>query len=332
MKIKIILVVILLVSLGVMGCAMVKIPIPLTHPAEINMSQYKQIAISEIGGNMGQAFGDSIKNGLVESNRFQVVDRARLNQILGELNLSQSDLADETKRVKLGKLLSASAMIAGHTEGEYNEKITSFNATCGSKDNQYPCTVYTRKGVVKTNGSIDVINIQIGQIIKSKLLNSSCSASTQATDATPDTIDKDSLFGMCLSENAHTFLKAISPWTETVQVPFVKDSGIPDLERGINQSKMGEMTEAINIFASAAKASEGNPNIKPKSIAYAYWDLGLAYEYTWEFDKAIEAFKKAYSLNPDPDIMGEYNPLKEKANAERLKAERKKLQEQEKGM
>lgn len=340
----------LLVVIGVTGCATVRIPIQVTHPAEINMTPYKQVAITEIKGDMGQAFSDSIKSNLVESNRFQVVDRDRLDHILRELNFSQSDLADETKRVKLGKLLSASAMIAGHTEGKYDEQLTHSGATCGLKDKQYPCTVYTREGVVKTSGSIDVINIQTGQIIKSKTLNNSCSTRTQATDATPIEIDRDSLFRTCLSQNVHTFLKAISPWIETVQVPFVKDSAIPDLEKGINRAQMGEMSEAIKIFAGAAKAAETSPgikptsttdntyfdklkglaglaasDIKPESIANAYWNLGLAYEYTWEFDKAIEAFKKAGSLHAD-----EKYP-KERANAERLKTEQQKLKEHGKG-
>jgi tetratricopeptide (TPR) repeat protein len=322
MRIKVHFVLALMVALGVVGCATVRIPIQVTHPAEINMVPYKQIAISEINGNMGQAFSDAVKNDLVESNRFQVVDRARLNQILAELDLSQSDLADESKRVKLGKMLSASAMIAGHTEGKYDEKVTYFNSTCGEKNHEYACRVYTRAGLVKTSGSIDVIDVQTGQIIKSKSLYNSCPASTQATDALPDTIDKDSLFGTCLYRNVQAFVKAISPWTETLMVPFMKDSTIPDLEKGINRAKMGEMTEAINTFAGAVKASEGNADIK--SIARAYWDLGLAYEYTWQFDKAIESFEKAYSLKPDEDY------IREKAHAERLEVDRKKLLEQEK--
>lgn len=331
MRIKIIYVLALLISLSIIGCAEVKIPIQVTHHAEINMTTYKQIAIAEIKGNMGQSFSDTFKDSLVESNRFQVVERARLDQLLKELNLSQSDLADETKRVKLGKLLSASAMIAGHTEGKYDEETTYQDATCssGSKKEgnyrKYSCKNYTRRGEVKTGGSIDVIDIQTGQIIKSKTLNNSCSEKTSATDATPAGIDKDSLFGQCLSKNVSTFLKAIIPWTEVVQASFVKDDAIPDLEKGINQVKMGEMAEAIKIFSNAAKAAETNPAIKPKSIANAYWNLGLAYEYTWEFDKAIELFKKAFSLNADETY------IKEKANAESLKAQRRKLQEQEKG-
>lgn len=70
------------------GCSTVNVPIPVTHPAEIDMTSYKQIVLSEINGNLGGQFGDGVKNQLVESNRFKVVDRARLSQIMGELKLS----------------------------------------------------------------------------------------------------------------------------------------------------------------------------------------------------------------------------------------------------
>lgn len=51
---------------------------PSYSPRRSEYDPYKQIAISKISGNMGQAFSDSIKTHLVESNRFQVVERARL--------------------------------------------------------------------------------------------------------------------------------------------------------------------------------------------------------------------------------------------------------------
>ena len=35
------------------GCGTVKVPVKVTHPAEINMTPYKQIAISDIKGDMG---------------------------------------------------------------------------------------------------------------------------------------------------------------------------------------------------------------------------------------------------------------------------------------
>ena len=304
------------------GCGTVKVPIKVTHPAEINMSQYKQIAISDIRGNMGQAFSDGLKNQLIESGRFNVVDRYRMKQIMKELKLSQSDLADSGNTIKLGKLMCVSALIAGHTEGNYKETTTRKRGKCYKDKKEYSCTTYFRKGIFSTSGSIDVIDIQTGQIIRSKVLNAVHNKSTSATDDTPPSIDKGSLENAALSENLETFMKAITPWDEMVQVPFKSDTNIPDLEHGINLAKIGELNEAIKIFRFAAKAAEGNAKIKPKSIAKAYWNLGLACEYSCDYDNAVAAFKKAYALNPEDEY------IKEIKNAQKLKAEKKKLDEQ----
>jgi tetratricopeptide (TPR) repeat protein len=313
----------LIVSLiFISGCGTVKVPIKVTHPAEINMAQYKQIAISDIRGNMGQAFSDGLKNRLIESGRFKVVDRYRMKQIMKELKLSQSDLADSGNTIELGKLMCASALIAGHTEGNYKETTSRKRGKCYKDKKEYSCTTYYRKGVFSTSGSIDVIDVQTGEIIRSKVLNAVHNKSTSAKDATPPTIDKRSLENAALSDNLKTFMKAITPWDEMVRVPFKSDTNIPDLEHGINLAKIGELNEAIKIFQFAAKAAEGNAKIKPNSIAKAYWNLGLACEYSCDYDNAVVAFKKAYALNPKD----EYS--KEIKNAQKLKAEKKKLDEQ----
>ena len=319
-----ILIIIALFMLFLNRCGTVNVPMRVTHPAEINMNPYKQVALSDIEGNMVQSVEDDIKNQLIESGRFQVVERSRLEQIMKELNLSQSDLADESNRAKLGKLMAASSMIAGNANGKYDEKLTYEDSTCTNYQTKqkYACKYYYRKGVFKTSGSLDVIDIQTGQIIKSKLFNNTCEKTNSAIDAYPESIDKDELGSECLTKNVTAFMKAISPWTEMVNAPFQTDKAIPDLQQGINKAKMGDLQDAVNVFASAAKAAEGNAQIKPQSIAKSYFNLGLAYQYTEEFDKAIEAFKKAYSLHPSDMFM------KEKNNCEKLKAEKRKLQEQ----
>lgn len=306
------------------GCSTVRVPVKVIRPAEINMSQYRQIAIGDIEGNMGGDFGYGLKNTLIQGGRFKIVDRSGLDQILKELTLSQSGLADEKNRVKPGKLMSASALITGRVEGRYSEELTRSESTCYNykTEKREPCTYYYRRGRYSTRGGIDVIDVQTGEILRSKVLDAVYKDMNSATDALPAHIDRDSLRAKCLRDNIATFVRAISPWAETVMIPFVKDSAIPDLERGINQAKMGEIQEALKIFASSAWAAENNAKIKPEVIAKAYWDLGLAYEYTYEYDKAIEAFKKAYALAPRDRY------IKEMSNAERLRIEKEKLDEQ----
>lgn len=310
------------------GCSTVKVPMQVTHPAEICMNKYKQVAIGDISGNLGQSFGDGIKNELVENDRFTVVDRSRMNQIMAELNLSQSDLSESKNRLKLGKMMCASAMISGHVDGNYKENLTYETRKCGDEESgYYKCRYYTRTGKYKTNGSIDVIDIETGQIIRSKVLNASSSDSNScySSDGKPAPIDKDALSSSALSDNLATFLKSIAPWTEILQVPFVKDGDIPDLERGINQIKIGDNEKAIETFSRAAKSAETNPEIDPETIAKAYFNIGLTQCFTCNHDAAIDAFKKAYSLDPDDDY------LKWVKTAKAHKSEYKKLMAQQEG-
>jgi tetratricopeptide (TPR) repeat protein len=305
------------------ACATVKVPIKVMHPAEINMKNYKQIALYDFEGNMGQSLEEAIKDKLVNSERFTVVDRSRMNQIMKELNLSQSDLVNPENRAKLGKLISASAMMGGRLNGDYKENTTYSKGTCvDGNGNKYSCTTYYRKGIYNTKGSVDVIDVQTGQIIKSKTLKASYESTHSATNETPEEIDRDGLAGRCLNDNITTLEKAIMPWEELVKVPFLKDKKIPDLERGIASASTGDLENAIKIFNDAAATAEKNTELKPGAIASTYWDLGLAYEYNWDFDNAIKSFNKAYTFSANSTYTEEIN------NVKKLKAEKAKLDAQ----
>lgn len=310
-----------LVMMGISGCSTVRIPVSVQHPAEIDLSGYKQIALGTFQGNLGEGFYDRIKQGLVESpSHFQVLDRSRLNQILGELRLSQSDLVDARYRVKVGRLLGATALITGSMNKAYNENTTSFMGKCKSKERgEYDCRGYERQGVLKTSGSVDVIDLQTGQILKSKAMNDTCEKTNRATDESPAYIDVDALTEQCLQNKVSIFMRSVSIWSEVISAPFEKDSALPEINRGIAYAKSGDMKEAANIFSSTARASENSRSVGGKSIATAYWNAGLAYLYVREYDKAIDSFKKAFSFNPDEKY------LQEKNRAEYLKRDRQKL-------
>jgi tetratricopeptide (TPR) repeat protein len=83
---------------------------------------------------------------------------------------------------------------------------------------------------------------------------------------------------------------------------------------------MGEFDEAGKIFLGAADSATTNPGIKPASIAKAYGNLGLTYEYTEKYALAIEALKKAYMLAPDQKYLNEQAAVgRRQAEAEELK-------------
>ena len=307
-----------LAIVGLTGCSStVKIPIMVMHPAEIDLTGYKQVAMGDFSGELGSPLSDRIKQGLVGSpSGFQVLDRSRLNQILGELRLSQTDLVDPRYRAKAGRLLGAAVLITGRMNKTYHEDVESTQGKCKSKERgEYSCRSYTRQGVLKTSGSVDVIDMQTGQVLKSKLMNDMCMQTQSAVDESPARIDVSGLTEQCLSKRAADFLRSVSVWRETIAVAYEKDSDLPEIERGISLAKFGDMAGAENVFASVAKASEKSASVKGKSVATAYWNLGLTQLYTRQYDKAIKSFKKAFTFNPDEKY------LQEKLHAESMQRE-----------
>jgi tetratricopeptide (TPR) repeat protein len=307
------------------GCGTVRVPVKVTHPAEINMARYKQIAITDISGNLGNAFSDDLKERIIESNRFTLVDRTRLDRVMRELQLSGSDLAQSDKAAKMGQLLPATAIISGNLNGQYKENMTYQDETRYRDKNDkrgYRVRIFTRTGTVDTSGSVDVIDVSTGQILKSKSLGNRCEDSNSAEGGTPENIDRPVLRGKCVHGNVTKFMKAISPWSEIVRAPFRTDGDLPTLEAGVNKAKIGDMQGAVDTFQEAAKSAEMNPKVKPKTIAKAYFNMGLAYQYSDQHDKALEAFNKSYTIDPSSDC------AKEIANCKRLRHEKRKLDEQ----
>ena len=307
------------------GCGTVLVPVKVTHPAEINMNKFKQVAITRIDGNLGNDFGDDLKERLIESGRFTLVDRTRLDQIMRELQLSGSDLAQSDKAAKMGQLLPATAIISGSLNGQYKENITYEDGRRYRDKNDkvgYNVRTFTRTGTVDTGGSVDVVDVSTAQIVKSKSLKNRCQGSTSAEGGTPENIDRPLLNETCVKQNVTRFMKAISPWDEIVKAPFRTDGDLPTLEAGVNMAKIGDMQGAADTFQEAAKSAEMNPKVKPKTIAKAYFNMGLAYTYSAQHDKALEAFKKSYALDPSSDCANEI------ANCRKLSQEKKKLDEQ----
>jgi len=295
----------LIVLIAVTGCSTVKVPIEVVHPAEINMKAYDQIAISDINGNLGDSFADNLKQKLVESERFKVIDRTRMREILKELKMSQSDLTDPRKRAKLGKLMSASALITGSAKGNYREGTFQKNTKCFDLLTQslYDCIKYTREGIYTTAGGIDIIDVQTGELLRSKALNAKRKETNTAKNGIPEMIDKDALIAVAMNENVDMIVRAITPWKQTINAPFTKVKKIPELERGINRARLGKIDEALEIFEAACKKAEMNTELKPKEISEALWDLGLALEYTEQFDKARDVFEKGYEYYPDKPLI-----------------------------
>ncbi|MEX2116491.1 MAG: tetratricopeptide repeat protein [Bacteroidota bacterium] len=75
---------------------------------------------------------------------------------------------------------------------------------------------------------------------------------------------------------------------------------MPELRQGILQAKTGRWKESLAIFLDAIDRYRGYENLHK-----AYFDAGVAYEYTHQYSLAREFMERALDLSPERDYEDE---------------------------
>jgi len=139
---------------------------------------------------------------------------------------------DEANPDCMSDKLIATAMIKGYYKGTLTQNVQKEKSTCKDKNkNEYVCYEYTRKAILSTSGNIDVIDAESGGVIRSQTLENQCKNSTHRTDAIPASINENDLSQKCIRRDVARFVRTVTPWTETVMVPYKKDGDLPQLEK-----------------------------------------------------------------------------------------------------
>lgn len=301
------------------ACGTVAVRVPVMKPAEINMAPYSSVAIGGMTGNADRPMTDSLEEALVNTQRFTVVDRAHMQQIMRELSLSSSDLADPNSAAKLGKVVTAGALIFGDVADQYREQPSESHY---QDDKKVQHTWHEIKGTVNVRATFKIVDVSTGRLIIAKTYEERREDTSRALDKRPDPVDRGSLERGARQAVIDRFMKAIVPHQEYMYANFQKDGDIPQLEGGIGWAERGDWKKAQDAFNGAAQDSEKNVKLKAAQVAKCYWNLGLSYEYAGDYDKANDMINKAYTLSNDKDMLGELDNIK------RLQADAAKLAEQ----
>ncbi len=301
------------------ACGTVAVRVPVMRPAEINMAPYQSVAIGDMSGGGNRPMTDSLEEALVNTNRFTVVDRQHMSQLMRELRLSSSDLADPSAAAKLGKVVAAGALIFGDVQTNYREQP---DETRYKDDKGAYHTWYSLKGEAYVRSTLKIVDVSTGRLIVARTYEERADDVNRALDKRPQQIDRIALESAARRAVVERFMRAIVPHQEFMYAHFQKDGDIPQLEGGIGWAERGDWKKAQSAFNDAAQASEKNVKLKAAQVAKCYWNLGLAYEYAGDYDKGEAMVNKAYSLSNDRDMLAEID------NIHRLQADARKLAEQ----
>jgi hypothetical protein len=122
--------------------------------------------VREVGSGflgLGKKEGRSFQQG-ARTNVFTVVERARIDQVMEELKLSQTGLIDESQATQVGRMLGADAILTGNVSVSCDDKWVTETKTENKKQVQVKCN----KRVANASATIRIVHVETGQLIGSK--------------------------------------------------------------------------------------------------------------------------------------------------------------------
>lgn len=201
----------------IVGCAP-HAKIPITRPADINLSKYKKIVVSRLDGNLGDQFGDLLTSKLFEANTYEVLDRENLDRVMTEHRFNLSGMVDSSTAVKMGKFLGASALVSGNVNYKY-KIITSASEGYRDKHGNYHRSFH-KEGTATVVANLRVIDLETGKILAVKSITEKESDITSDSNGYPPDPDRDRVVSLATEKVLNQFIIMIAPHVEYVYIYF----------------------------------------------------------------------------------------------------------------
>ena len=294
-------------------CCGTSITVTRLKPAEVNLAGIKRIAITRIDGRDGDTLATMITERLVESKRYEVVERSEMDKIAAEHRGALDAAFEQNQGVEIGKLLPAAALVAGSVnESKTDEKLREERTTCArtvdlgnnkTKVVRVPCTQYTRTATALFAANMRVFDTNTGKILVTRRLSQPDKKETTSTDTEPESIDRDAMLEACRAEVATAFMRLIAPYPVQEKVDLEKDSALPELAQGNEYLKRGDPNTATEFFARAVAKADSTPAMKPDAKGRAHYEYGLGKALSGDFTTALAELRVAQTLKQEKDWM-----------------------------
>lgn len=254
-------------------------------PAEVDLGPVTSLAVTELKGNAGPKARSLVIERLNESGRFKLINRADLASALKELNFQNSGIVNTSTARSIGKMYGVDALIVGTLDTTYS--VENGSSKSQDKDGRV-VTTYSQKGTVTAEGSLGVIFLETGQFLAFKDIFAQKDDTNSSSSGSPTQVNQPELEKQALNAGVETFVQSISPHYQMVKINFASPES-EDGKRAKDRAKRGNWPEAVSYFEKEAKDF-------PESDG-SWYNLGLAYQYNRQFQKALKAYEKAYDLD-----------------------------------
>jgi len=247
--------VLLLLMSCLFSCAAPQVELDFKRPAEVDMSNYRKIAIADFRGpnRSGSQAASILTSELYKTGYFDIFERQQMEKILDEQDFAASGLVDDATAAKIGRVLGVQALILGEVTtysaedkqgkekvkkqvwtGEYETdkdgNIVEEEGLFGMKYKQkeYKEGFVNEPYVVRSATvaiHFRVVDVNTGHLVAIKSASRSYNQKATGTEQIGNLPDKQHILGNLSREVVQTFVPHIAPHYTKATKEFEKGTG-----------------------------------------------------------------------------------------------------------
>lgn len=268
------------------------------HPPLLGLKVTK-IAFGPASGECADQIVEALISDFV-SNQVEVVDRQHLDAVLAEHHLTISGSVDQKSAAAIGKLLGPSALIFVKTQRcatQQDRLYATETRHDRQTDKDYQVRVYYARTRAFLKVSIQTVDLATGRIFAARTLDFSPEQSNESVEGYPEAPAEFDVLDMAIQSAVTDVHQMFLPWSEETSLIYYDDKDC-GLKHAYALVKAGDLSGALLRSQENLEACKNIPNVKPKLLGHAYYNLGMNYAMRSEYDMALANFREAAKLIP----------------------------------
>ena len=272
-----------------------KYDVPVTHPPKVALKEGQKIIVREFTGECGAELTSRFSQTLTDSGKYQVIDRANLEQVMREQGIQSGTAFNPDSDMKLGQLLGAGAMFVGRiTRCSIEQSPILVSRTTVNSGTYGPQHTYTIRITARITGNVQLVDLTTGKTLASTMVEGTNTLENSALGGTPESPSAEDARTGAYQNAVDQLKQMILPWTETVSL-IVYDDHKMSLDRSAGQIKAGDFAGAVETLQAVVDAGMNDPKAD-KVYSKVYYNLGIAQMYSGQPDNAIKSLNKSAEL------------------------------------
>jgi tetratricopeptide (TPR) repeat protein len=271
------------------------------RPPELDVSQYKQVAVGDIVGPLGTKtelsldLTDALSSRLFNAQTLEVVEKNTLDNILGDQKFRDLQVIDEKTTRELNKKLGNALLITGRLQSNNLEQKLIY------QDQSIIVNGCSRKYYYEVKGNVSIqlkiFDLKNGKLIYNDAVTKPVEKQTKEDCTVPNKLDVGEITRQATKDLGEEIARLIVPYEVKTTLQFS--------DPGLFKSPFKQLREAVGFLQdrkydaglNILKGYTEDKSLKGKHQAPAFFNYGLALLYAGKYEESRKAFEQAANAN-----------------------------------